>query len=58
VRMVGNETYMDMMNKSQENHGLDWDSVGSSPEEQQSTQVYNTPTTQGQKNQETRMFVS
>jgi hypothetical protein len=41
--MAGDGTYIGMMNESQENHGLDWDGVGSPPEEQQDTQVYKTP---------------
>jgi hypothetical protein len=47
VRMVGDGTFMGMMNESQENHGLNWDGVGSPPEEQQHIEVYNTPMTQG-----------
>jgi hypothetical protein len=47
---------MGMMNESQENHGLDWDGVGSPHEEQEHTHVYNTPTTQGQKKPRNKNF--
>jgi hypothetical protein len=49
VRMARNGTYMSMTNEFQDNHGLDWDGLGSPSEEQQDTHVYNTTTTQGQK---------
>jgi hypothetical protein len=42
--MAGGGTYMGMMNEFQENHGLDWDGLGNPPEQQQDTQMYNTPT--------------
>jgi hypothetical protein len=43
--MARNGTYMSMMNEFQDNYGLDWDGLGSPPEEQQDTHVYNTTTT-------------
>jgi hypothetical protein len=45
-----------MMNEFKENHGLDWDGLGSLAEEQQDTQVYNTPTAQGQKKPRNKNF--
>jgi hypothetical protein len=50
------ETYMGMMNEFQDSHGLDWDGLGSPPEEQQDTNVFNTPTTQGQKKSRNKNF--
>jgi hypothetical protein len=44
------------MNEFQENYGVNWDNLGSPPEEQQDTQVYNTPTTQGQKKPRNKNF--
>jgi hypothetical protein len=38
---------MGMMNETLGNNGLDWNGLGSPPEEQQDTPVYTTPTTQG-----------
>jgi hypothetical protein len=54
--MAGDGTYKGMMNESQENHGLDWDGVVNPPKEQQDTQVYNTPMTQGQKKPRNKNF--
>jgi hypothetical protein len=47
--MAGDDTFMGMMNEIQDNHGLDWDGLGSTFEEQQDTHVFTTPMTQGQK---------
>jgi hypothetical protein len=54
--MAGDGTYMGMMNEFQENHGVEWDGLGSPLEEQQDTQVYNTPMTQGQKKPRNKNF--
>jgi hypothetical protein len=56
VRMARNGTYMSMTNEFQDNHGLDWDGLGSPSEEQQDTHVYNTTTTQGQKKPRIKNF--
>jgi hypothetical protein len=45
-----------MTNEFQDNHGLDWDGLGSPSEEQQDTHVYNTTTTQGQKKPRIKNF--
>jgi hypothetical protein len=54
--MAGDGIYKGMMNESQKNHGLDWDGVVNPPKEQQDTQVYNTPMTQGQKKPRNKNF--
>jgi hypothetical protein len=46
---------MSMMNEFQDNHGLDWDGLGSPPE-QQDTNVYNITMTQGQKKPRIKNF--
>jgi hypothetical protein len=56
VRMMGDGTYIGMMNEFQENQGVDWDGLGRPLEEQQDTQVYTTPTTQGQKKPRNKNF--
>jgi hypothetical protein len=47
--MVTDGTYMGMMNETLGNNGIDWDGLGSPPEEEQDIHVYTTPTTQANK---------
>jgi hypothetical protein len=49
VRMATDGTYMGMMNETLGNNGIDWDGLGSPPEEEQDIHVYTTPTTQANK---------
>jgi hypothetical protein len=45
VRIAGDVTYMGMMNESQENHGLDWEGVGSGAARYTSVQYFHDPRT-------------
>jgi hypothetical protein len=56
VRMVTDGTYMGMMNETLGNNGIDWDGLGSPPEEQQYIHVYTTPTAQANKKARNKNF--
>uniref|UniRef100_A0A0A8YXE5 Uncharacterized protein n=1 Tax=Arundo donax TaxID=35708 RepID=A0A0A8YXE5_ARUDO len=45
--MTGDDYYMGLLNETDGNNGMDCDSLGSPPEEQQETLVDTTPTTTG-----------